>query len=430
MSVGQLLSLPSAATGLAPVSSATAWTFGTPVAVGTLATDIEVIFFNFQNTDIPAVDTLQEILFEITVNGTTELQIPFSMKADSLVGWEKSPPTSSSNNFYLTEPFFIPAGSAVAIKVADSIAAVLTYNGVKILYNELSKPTTALNTPGDASSDSDTTPTLNFTGTDADASMALEYQVQVDTVNTFDSVVGAETSQMSNENASFDQNLPIYGAIGTSEAIGFILGTPSSTFVISSIHVSAAKFQFPTDNVYAEITTTSIDGATLATSDNIAAASFAGTVTLVFSGANKITLNSGTQYFIRFLRTGAWDNVNRSIIKCSTTGASNYIKNSGTWAAAAEGLPNVLGTYALSYVPLISASSSVPDAGFTAGHPFASATPIDYTVQSALTAPDTYYWRVRAARTGSTDYGDWSDIRSFDVTTGGAVANTGFFGFM
>ena len=47
-------------------------------------------------------------------------------------------------------------------------------------------PTVALNSPADSSSDSDTTPTLTFTGTDVNGN-TCRYQVQIDTVNTFDS---------------------------------------------------------------------------------------------------------------------------------------------------------------------------------------------------------------------------------------------------
>lgn len=45
-------------------------------------------------------------------------------------------------------------------------------------------PTVALNSPADASSGSDSTPTLNFTGTDADGD-DIRYNVQVDTLTTF-----------------------------------------------------------------------------------------------------------------------------------------------------------------------------------------------------------------------------------------------------
>jgi len=50
-------------------------------------------------------------------------------------------------------------------------------------------PTVALNTPADVATGQSTTPDLLFTGTDADSD-EIEYNVQVDTVNTFDSVTG------------------------------------------------------------------------------------------------------------------------------------------------------------------------------------------------------------------------------------------------
>jgi len=51
-------------------------------------------------------------------------------------------------------------------------------------------PTVVLNSPANGSSGSVTTPTLNFTGTDAQ-SEAIEYNVQIDTVNTFNSQSGS-----------------------------------------------------------------------------------------------------------------------------------------------------------------------------------------------------------------------------------------------
>jgi hypothetical protein len=108
--------------------------FGSAVTLSaSLPTDIYVVALQFQNTDIPAIDVNQDILFEVTVGGTTKLQIPFNMKADTLVGYVQTS-TASIQGFYLPEPFVIPAGSAVAVKVTDSIAAALTYNGVKLLY--------------------------------------------------------------------------------------------------------------------------------------------------------------------------------------------------------------------------------------------------------------------------------------------------------
>ncbi|OHA03781.1 MAG: hypothetical protein A3J58_00735 [Candidatus Sungbacteria bacterium RIFCSPHIGHO2_02_FULL_52_23] len=74
-------------------------------------------------------------------------------------------------------------------------------------------------------------------------------------------------------------------------------------------------------------------------------------------------------------------------------------------------------------VPLLSKFSSVPDAGFTAGHPFASGAAKEYTVQAgdALANDTTYYWRVRAIDpSGSNTYGTWSSTRSFTTIVGAA----------
>ena len=75
--------------------------------------------------------------------------------------------------------------------------------------------------------------------------------------------------------------------------------------------------------------------------------------------------------------------------------------------------------------PLIDALSTT-DAGFTAGHPFASGAATDYTVQSDLTASTTYYWRARAIDpAGSNSYGAWSSTRSFAATApAGSSAKT------
>lgn len=71
-------------------------------------------------------------------------------------------------------------------------------------------------------------------------------------------------------------------------------------------------------------------------------------------------------------------------------------------------------------LPLLSKSSATPDAGFTAGHPFASGAAKDYTVQAgdALVPGTTYYWRVRGLDpTGTNIYGAWSTTRSFSVVS-------------
>lgn len=136
MAANQFLSLPAAAAGVAPVSGGSAWAFGTAVVLSSsTTTGMRVLGLQFQNTDIPALDTGQDILFEITVNEVTKLQIPFNMKADTLVGYVQTS-SASIQSFYLPEPYYIPSGSSVWIKVTDSIAAALTYSGVKLIYED------------------------------------------------------------------------------------------------------------------------------------------------------------------------------------------------------------------------------------------------------------------------------------------------------
>jgi len=187
MAANQILSLPAAATGLAPDSSATAWTYGTAVtASASLGVGINIIGLQFQVTNIPTVDATQEILFDITIGGTTKVQIPYTQRSDTAVGYYQAP----SQTIFLPEPYSVPGGSAVAVKVTDSLSSAITYNGVKILYQEKTPPAVALNTPADVATGVSTTPDLLFTGTDAESD-EIEYNVQVDTVNTFDSQVGA-----------------------------------------------------------------------------------------------------------------------------------------------------------------------------------------------------------------------------------------------
>ena len=102
---------------------------------------------------------------------------------------------------------------------------------------------------------------------------------------------------------------------------------------------------------------------------------------------------------------------------CATSGTyalTSTIANSMLWFTVAQAYaPAAVGA------PLIDALSET-DAGFTAGHPFASGAAKDYTVQSALTASTQYFWRVRAKDpSGTNTFGAWSTIRSFTTGTGG-----------
>lgn len=281
-------------------------------------------------------------------------------------------------------------------------------------------PTVALNTPADAATGQSTTPTLNFTGTDLNAD-TVEYQVQIDTVNTFDSV--------------------------------------ASGFDLKYADLWLTKSGAPSDNLFLEVRSVSISGSILGTSAAVAASTASGSGGSVrFTFSTPVTLAAATQYFLVLRRSGTNDVSNGAFWSVTTTdvysGGSYWINNSGTWSqsatkdarfllydtsttaqvtqnAASSQLDGPTGgtasgqevgqSFTVATVgPLINAASSA-DAGFTAGHPFASGAAKDYTVQSALSAGVTYYWRVRAIDPlGSNTYGAYATTRSF-TTSGGST---------
>lgn len=81
------------------------------------------------------------------------------------------------------------ANMQIGMENQTSVTTEVRVSAIWALVEYVTKPTVTLNSPADASTTSDTTPTLDFTGTDGDSDK-IRYNVQVDTANTFDSVGG------------------------------------------------------------------------------------------------------------------------------------------------------------------------------------------------------------------------------------------------
>ncbi|MBV5280269.1 MAG: hypothetical protein J0651_03150, partial [Actinobacteria bacterium] len=348
----------------------------------------------------------------------TKLQVPHSYRADTITTANNGLGYRMPFTFYFPEPYFIPLGSRIAVRATDSIASAITYGGVKILYQEGTAPTVALNTPSDASSGS-TTPVLNFTGTDAESD-AVEYEVQIDTANTFDSSsTPALIAYYSESNKDMDGGA--YAGSDTDNAQSFT-GVAGN---LSSAKFYLKKTGTPTGAMTAVLyahtgtfgSTGVPTGTALATSDTIDISTLTTSYALVefaFTGVNQYTLVAGTNYFISCHYNGG-DASNRQNLGYDNTGAA-----SGNLAYGTPGAWTTLGTadvcfyvYTLTPAPLVDALSAT-GSGFTAGHPFASATAIDYTASTL--ASGTYYWRVRAIDPlGTNTYGAWSSTRSFVI---------------
>jgi hypothetical protein len=137
MALDDIDAFPAGAAGITPISAASVWGFGlwTQLTTG-FAFDIYIISLSFQITNIPALDTTVEQLFEIGIGTAgaeiTEVQVPYNVRNDTQVGYYLTRP----EHIFLPEPIEITAGNRIAVRVADSLATAITYNGVKIMFKE------------------------------------------------------------------------------------------------------------------------------------------------------------------------------------------------------------------------------------------------------------------------------------------------------
>lgn len=287
-------------------------------------------------------------------------------------------------------------------------------------------PTIALNTADATDFGSDTTPTVEFTGTDNNGD-DLRYNTQIDTVNTFDSnttIVATETGT-SVSNGVFTITGGSTGSNTNAQGQSF---TPSSTIVLTKIdiHVGAITGS-PTDGLQITVRTGSITGTVVATSDLLASASIsAGINTVLFSDG--VTLASGTTYYMQILRgsDGTTDVNNYYRLSGTTTGTNGYYRFTGSWTGSQANRFHKVYTSAA----LLDKTSGT-DSGFVNTvngadtDPFTSGQKVSYTVQAGdALAGGTYYWRARAKDpSGSNTYSDWPTARTFTISTVAAVPN-------
>lgn len=274
-----------------------------------------------------------------------------------------------------------------------------------------SPPTVALNTPTDTGSVTDTTPILDFTGTDIDGN-PIEYEVQVDKSNSFPG-----------------------GTFGTTDETGTSSGGAADT-IVGSKYVLSVGALINTISIYAK------------TNGNVKVAIYTDvggvptTRVAVNNNSNAVTANQWNDIAITptYLNAGTY-----WICTLDSIGLIRAYKAGGTNQAAynvsvgfANGCPTTFPTPSYQsndyvahadYGPAIDKFSEV-DTGFANPdnggdtHPFNAGENIQYTVQSALDY-DIYYWRVRGKDpAGSGLWGAWSSTFSFTVTTANTITKT------
>lgn len=309
--------------------------------------------------------------------------------------------------------------------------------GVCVFAFAQSSPAVALNTADATAFGTDTTPTLEFTGTDADSD-DVQYEIEIDGVSTFvideyafsnsDSVDSMFTAGDYRRGQSFTGNGQTLGKV---------------TFWINK---GGSPTGNVTANVYAHTGTFGAGGTgtgvALATSDTLDITTLSGTtapITFVFSGANQITLANGTNYVVVLSTLGVTfggGQLRYAFDQTSHTHSGNYVfYNPSAWG----GYATVDTCFKLTSSQYLDKTSSL-DTGFVNTvngadtDPFTSGQKASFTVQAGdALATGTYYWRVRAKDpSGTNTYGAWTSARSFSITTGGGsgpVSGGSFFPF-
>ncbi len=355
-----------------------------------------------------------------------------------------------------------------------------------LIFADNTSPTVALNSPADASSGSDTTPTLNFTGTDADSD-EVEYQAQVGLGNPFDVLVDATSNsgviasdnQYSWNHTVASQSNRLLAVTVSSRDNDNPTNRPVTGITAGGVAMTLAKAKSSTDadgddtrseiwilpapavgTIAIEVTHTgtvdhagasaiSLYNASQSTTphttgedeDTQSSATTNPSIDLTLTKANcmlidtfyhqdgaNLTVGTGQTSIAQLGTNGGGDRVGSSYKLTHLTGTDNMGWTAGTMDAFVA-VAIAIEPFADTVVNAFSAS----DAGFTAGHPFPSGDATDYTVQSAL-SETTYYWRVRAIDPiGSNSYGAWATIRSFTITAGGTsvkdIISSGFIPF-
>jgi len=323
-------------------------------------------------TTAPTADTWLERSDDITTTGADHgLAIADAIKATA----------ANTGNFHAT--------------VEDDSRNVMIVGAFKINL----APTTTIDTPDNNATGVSVTPDLLFTGTDANAD-EVEYEVQVDTADTFASVVGTIDvgSTASDRGAQVGANytyLDVNNPVASAGTINVVEIWASITIPaggkIGTFYGSGTSWQVRSFATLGEIT--------------------AGSKVIV--GRLSITAEIGDILGI-FTNTSGY-------VEEDTTGGGGVLGKSGDafsggpYTFATMDASGVLSIYGYSGTPLLDTLSSTESPSHFAGtgspSPFPSGNQITYSVQAAagLTASTDYYWRVRAKdASGSNTWGAWS----------------------
>jgi hypothetical protein len=332
-------------------------------------------------------------------------------------------------------------------------------------------PTLTQDSPANAATGISTTPVIKFTGATSDTVQPISYEIQVDTQNNFKSGGSSSTPALVQKN--WDATGVATLAFGTTPIVGNVIivgivvvttnpGLPTdnanNTYsLLKSTHETTSGNYI---NIYMAPITQTLSGLTIQSTTAAATwyiAEYSGTdptATILTNGAQSgsgspttsitttvansliivagydegtVAQTAGTGLTVEENET---DNVTheRAVFMdgiFATTGSQTLTWNNAVapWAITAVCLQPFETT-----VPVIDAiSTSAGFADVTHGgntDPYPSGDQISYTVQSALSASTTYYWRVQQIATlGNPNYYQgWSATESFTTAAGVSIS--------
>lgn len=344
--------------------------------------------------------------------------------------------------------------------------SIISYEGsttacarLHIEYTEAGQtaPAVVLDTADD-STFNDSTPTLEFTGTDDEAD-DIRYNIQItDNPDAWASGVELEDNYFTGSGANVHPNgmnelawngewqvddrpgQSFTGNGGFLDKIEMRIGsddTDTDGYAIIRVYAHQGTFGTSSEPLNAADPEDTPTPGWLAESDPNYYTTAIGSVdwrTFNFTGANRIRLEEGVNYiFILDWQpsTGVYEN---SIL---TSGDGSTLSHPGNTymdgrSDANNGVWTTIDMFFRVYEEYILLDKvSGTDAGFVNvdnggdSDPFTSADQVSYTVQAGDALADgNYYWRVRGIDPdGSASYGDWTTARSFEIDTNpGAIA--------
>jgi hypothetical protein len=297
-------------------------------------------------------------------------------------------------------------GVTSSVAQSSTAGAAATYASATLELIEANYPPTVALSTADGLTTSDTTPTLEFTATDPEAN-PVRYNVQISNNSSFFTGGLLSSYPISNQNST----RVVSGNAGYYQGTAQSIAAPA-TGTLDKLQWQLRKIGTPTGNATAKIyahsgtfgTSSAPTGTALATSATLDVSTLTGTLTVkdfVFSGGDKITLTSGTNYVATIEYSGGdASNYIEVGIDTTTPTATGNISDlfTGSWVTAST-IDAIYYLYVDANGAMLIDKVSGTDAGFVNTTDGADTDPFDSAELASFTVGD--YFPVTSTATAT-----------------------------